>query len=223
MNQMSNWISRAMQIAGFSLVFLSLLGLGMQAQADAGAEAVKSVRDSTDNLVSELNANRQVYYEDAERFYEIMEGALKEVVDFERIAARVMGKHRRGASSEQQAAFIEVFKRSLFRAYGKTLVESGDFSVNVIDGEGHARDDNRATVNLQVTSSSGNVYPVVYSMYRNPQRGWLLENVIVNGVNVGLAFREKFDQEIAKARGNIDTVISGWSTTVEETEITDKS
>lgn len=107
----------------------------------------------------------------------------------------------------------------MFRAYGKTLVETGEFKVKVLGGEDNARDATRANVNLEVISASGNKYPVVYAMYLNPKRGWLLENVIVNGVNVGLAFRDKFEQQYAQYKGDFDSILANWSTTVEEDKI----
>lgn len=197
---------------------LLLLGLTVVsgARAEAADEAVAKVRESTDELVRTLNNERQTYYSDPEKFYRVMEASLVAVVDFERIAARVMGKYRRQASDAQKEAFVEAFKRSLFRAYGKTLVESGEFQVSVLGGETNPREADRANVNLEVTSSSGNKYPIVYAMYRNQERGWLLENVIVNGVNVGLAFRDKFEQQYTQLRGDLDAVVAGWSTTIDE-------
>lgn len=200
-----------------------LWSLAIGAQASPGEEAANAVRVSTDALMMELNANRDVFYSDPNAFYAIMEDALDDVVDFRRIAARVMGRYRRDASDDQKEAFVEVFKRSLFSAYGKTLVESGEFEVRVLNGEVDARNEERANVNLQVVSASGNTYPVVYAMYKNESRGWLLENVIVNGVNVGLAFREKFEQQYTQSRGNIDTVIREWTKIVEEADVVEGS
>lgn len=200
----------------FALVF-SVFSLSLQ--ASPGEDAAQKVRQSTDELVLKLNQERQTFYKDPETFYGIMESALADVVDFERIAARVMGRYRREASNVQRDGFTDVFKRSMFRAYGKTLVETGEFKVKVLGGEDNARDATRANVNLEVISASGNKYPVVYAMYLNPKRGWLLENVIVNGVNVGLAFRDKFEQQYTQHNGNFDAILTNWSTTVEDDKL----
>jgi phospholipid transport system substrate-binding protein len=189
------------------------------AWASPAEEAAAKVEESTGELVQKLNEERDTFYKDPEAFYAIMDSALTSVVDFERIALRVMGKYRRGASETQVTAFTDVFKRSMFRAYGKTLVETGEFKVNILGGEDNVRDAKRASVNLEVISSTGNKYPVVYAMYLNPQRGWLLENVVVNGVNVGLAFRDKFEQQYNEFNGNIDSVVSNWSPAIVDEQL----
>ncbi|MAM89298.1 MAG: toluene tolerance protein [unclassified Hahellaceae] len=194
------------------------------AQAEAGVEdeIMAKVRKDTNRLVEKLRNQRQTYYEDKTKFYDIMHGALVESIDFQRISARIMGRYRREASDEQQKRFVEVFKKSLFNAYGKTLVESDQFNINVLSAELNPRAKDRASVNLEVVSQSGNKYPVTYSMYDSDKKGWLLENVIVNGVNLGLAFRDKFEQLMSQHKGNIDKVIDNWTSTVEEDRIQEK-
>ena len=59
-------------------------------------------------------------------------------------------------------------------------------------------------------------------MYDSEKRGWVLENVIVNGVNIGLAFRDKFEQLMSKHRGDINKVIENWTSTVDEERIQEK-
>jgi phospholipid transport system substrate-binding protein len=43
----------------------------------------------------------------------------------------------------------------------------------------------------------------------------MMENVIVEGVNIGLAFRDRFTQEMEQERGEIQAVIDGWGDAVE--------
>ena len=186
--------------------------------AEAGSvedDVRKIVIDSTSQLVEKLNQEKATYSENPERFYSEMDLALSELVDFKRIAARVMGKSARVATKEQRSRFLKSFKQSLYVAYSKALVESGAFEIAVEDVKVNPRSDKKASVNLVVTSASGNQYPVVYSMNYGKNQVWMLENVIVNGVNVGLAFRDRFSQEMRQNQGNIDDVIDGWTAQVE--------
>lgn len=202
-----------------------ILATTLSGTASAGTEdeIVSKIRKETGRLVSELRDQRQTFYDDKSKFYEIMEGAMEDSVDFKRIAARIMGRYRREASDDQQARFVATFKHSLFNAYGKTLVEAENFKINVLDAEVNPRADDRASVDLEVVSETGNKYPVLYSVYKSEKRGWLMENVIVNGVNIGLAFRDKFEQLMSKYKGNIDDVIANWTSTVEEERLEKKS
>lgn len=202
----------------FSRSLLLILMMFSVAAVKAGSieEEVKTiVESSTSQLVEKLNQEKATYNENPARFYSEMDAALSELVDFKRIAARVMGKSARVATKEQRARFLDSFKQSLYVAYSKALVESGAFEITVEDVKVNPRSDRKASVNLVVTSASGNQYPVVYSMNYGKNKVWMLENVIVNGVNVGLAFRDRFSQEMRQQQGDIDKVIAGWSAKID--------
>jgi phospholipid transport system substrate-binding protein len=182
---------------------------------DVETEVRQVVEDSTQLLVEKLSKEKTNYTENPERFYSEMDVALSGLVDFKRVAARVMGKYARKATKEQRSRFLASFKRSLYVAYSKALVESGVFEISVVSAKLNPRSDKKASVNLVVTSASGNQYPVVYSMHLAKSNEWMLENVIVNGVNVGLAFRDRFNQEVRAQKGDLDMVINNWSSKVE--------
>ncbi len=206
------------------MVFWVLLAVAV-ARAQAGpAEDLKAyVDDNTQRLVAKLNAERGLYGKDPEAFYRSMDEALSDFVDFRRIAARVMGRYARQASPQQRDAFVEKFKRSLFDSYAQALVNTENFQIEVREVTLLPQHPDRASVQLEVISASGNRYPVTYSMYRNDQGHWLMENVIVEGVNIGLAFRDRFAQEMEANRGQVQAVIDGWTDTVKSLDLDEEA
>ena len=202
------------------LWILAMLTLAV-APAWAGPEdELKSyVDDSTQMLVDKLNAEKSLYSEDPEAFYKLMEETLDQFVDFRRIAARVMGRYARQTTPEQRDEFVERFKRSLFDAYAQALVNADDFQMTVQDAEILPNNSDRASVQMQLTSASGNRIPITYSMFKNSEDRWMMENLIVEGVNIGLAFRDRFAQEMEQNRGQIQLVIDGWGSAVESLDL----
>jgi len=202
------------------LWILAMLTLAV-APAWAGPEdELKSyVDNSTQLLVDKLNAEKSLYSEDPEAFYKLMEETLDQFVDFRRIAARVMGRYARQTTPEQRDEFVERFKRSLFDAYAQALVNADDFQMTVQDAEILPNNSDRASVQMQLTSASGNRIPITYSMFKNNEDRWMMENLIVEGVNIGLAFRDRFAQEMEQNRGQIQLVIDGWGSAVESLDL----
>jgi len=202
-----------MAVVRYSSIFLfALLSLlAVAAHADTEKQLQTYVNDNTQRMVEQLNRERGLYQDDSEAFYSSMNQTMEGFVDFRRIAARVMGRYARQASPEQRDQFVEKFKRSLFESYAQTLVESRNFRIEVLGATFNARDDNRASVNMQVITETGNRYPVTYSMYRAKNDQWMMENVIVEGVNIGLAFRDRFSQEMEANRDQVQVVIDGWN------------
>jgi len=171
----------------------------------------ETVSASVADLLEKFNQERQFYETEPDRFFSKMDAALSKIVDFRRIAARVMGRYARKATKEQKNKFVNVFKKSLYATYTKTLIESGVNDINVTKARINSRSDKKATVDLNVISANGTVFPVIYSMHKTKDDRWLLENVIVFGVNVGLAFRDRFEKQVRKNKGDIDLVIDSWT------------
>lgn len=189
----------------------------MVGQVWAGPEEdlKRYVDENTQKLVQKLNAEKGLYEKDPEAFYASMDETLQEFVDFRRIAARVMGRYARQTTPEQRDAFVEKFKRSLFDSYAQALVSAEDFEIIVKEATILPQNEDRASVEMELISASGNRYPVTYSMYRTGDDRWMMENVIVEGVNIGLAFRDRFAQEMEENRGQVQAVIDGWGDAVE--------
>lgn len=199
------------------MLFMAFLMAALVLPAQAGQEEdlVKYVDENTQRLVDKLNEEKGLYDRDPEAFYISMDQELREFVDFRRIAARVMGRYARQTSPEQRDEFVEKFKRSLFDSYAQALVSANDFAIEVKGAEINPNSADRASVQMEVLTASGNRYPVTYSMYKNGEGRWMMENIIVEGINIGLAFRDRFAQEMEQNRGEVQSVIDSWDGAVE--------
>ncbi|GGE57427.1 hypothetical protein GCM10011533_07430 [Streptosporangium jomthongense] len=206
-------------------LFLALVVMALSVtsvQAGEAEDLQRYVDDNTQRLVDRLNAERGLYERDPEAFYRKMDEALEGFVDFRRIAARVMGRYARQTTPEQRDEFVVRFKRSLFDSYAQALVSADDFTIRVNDATINPRDDNRASVTMEVITATGNRHSVTYSMYRKEDSDWMMENIIVEGVNIGLSFRDRFAQEMEANRGQIQAVIDGWSDAVKSLNLEDE-
>lgn len=206
----------------FFLVLTLMAFCVASAQAGPEEDLLQYVDDNTQRLVDQLNSERGLYERDPEAFYKNMDDALDGFVDFRRIAARVMGRYARQTTPEQRDEFVVKFKRSLFDSYAQALVSAEDFKIKVNDATINPQDDNRASVTMEVITASGNRHSVTYSMYRKTDSDWMMENVIVEGVNIGLSFRDRFTQEMEASRGQLQVVIDGWSDAVKSLNLEDE-
>lgn len=175
------------------------------------------VEDTSVRVMETLNANRELYKQDADAFYNGLNEIMEPVVDFQGIARSVMTvRYSRSATPEQMDRFIETFKRSMVEFYGNALLEFDGGSITVLPpARGAQQTEERASVNMEVRSNSGNVYPVTYTM-ANIDGQWKVRNVIVEGINIGLLFRDQFAQAMQTHRNNLDAVIDNWGSVVAE-------
>ena len=175
------------------------------------------VEDTSVRVMENLNANRELYRQDTDAFYSGLNEIMEPVVDFQGIARSVMTvRYSRSATPEQMERFIETFKRSMVEFYGNALLEFDSGSINVLPpARGSQQTDERASVNMEVRANNGNVYPVTYTM-ANIDGQWKVRNVIVEGINIGLLFRDQFAQAMQTHRNDLDAVIDNWGSVVAE-------
>ena len=124
-----------------------------------------------------------------------------------------MGRYYKDANKEQVDKFNEVFKESLLETYSKTLAEFKDEEILVSSEVKRSPKGNREKVSLQIVTST-KIYPAIYDMYLNKQGQWKLINIVINGVNLGLTFRNQFYSLMEKEENNLDLVIENWVTSI---------
>ena len=167
------------------------------------------IQSTTNELLSDLKANKQQYKANPNAFYESLNRILGPVVDADGISRSIMTvKYSRKATPEQMQRFQENFKRSLLQFYGNALLEYNNEGI-VVD-PAKADDGKRASVGMKVTGNNGAVYPVQYTL-ENIAGEWKVRNVIVNGINIGKLFRDQFADAMKRNGNNLDKTIDGWA------------
>ncbi|HDZ56019.1 MAG TPA: ABC transporter substrate-binding protein [Pseudomonas xinjiangensis] len=202
------------------LVLALAMSLPLVAQAVA-ATPQQVVEETSTRVMEVLDANRETYKADSEAFLEGLNEVLNPVVDFEGIARSVMTvRFSRGASPEQMERFIDTFKRSMVQFYGNALLEFDSGNIKVLPpGNRAQQSDERASVDMEIRATNGTVYPVTYTMV-NLDGQWKVRNVIVEGINIGLLFRDQFAQAMQTNRNDLDKVINNWGGVVAESRET---
>lgn len=192
------------------MLFLLLSAALLAGQAQANSNDPKLVIEERYQAFLDLVENKTLVAGMPEdELYSLMEKELGPVVDFNRIALKVMGKFSRQASDQQLVVFADSFKRTLVNTYSKGLehidkLQKVDIDEAVLDSRGR-----RAKVNSVIRLSTGETYQVVYSLYLNPEKQWKVENLVVEGVNIGIVFRNQFAQYMEQ-HGDLEAAIANW-------------
>ena len=167
------------------------------------------VQGTTNELLSDLKANKEQYKSNPNAFYEALNRILGPVVDADGISKSIMTvKYSRKATPEQMQRFQENFRRSLFQFYGNALLEYNNQGITVDPAK--PDDGKRATVGMKVSGNNGAVYPVQYTLEKVGSE-WKVRNVIVNGINLGKLFRDQFADAMGRNGNDLDKTIDGWA------------
>ena len=177
---------------------------------DAESNPHKFIDSQAQSMVSIITDNQALYLRNPQQFKDKINEVFEPMVDFRRVGASVMGKKYYLASTKsQRLSFIQSFKTSLLDTYASTLAQWGDQKIVTIFPE---PSELKITEDVQqnlITSS--NIYPITYKVRKDKNGNWLIINIIVNGVNLGLTFRNQFQALAKEHNENIDEVIKHWT------------
>ena len=170
----------------------------------------KFIDSQAQEMVSIIRNNQALYANDPELFKDKINTVFEPMVDFRRVGASVMGKkYYLAASKSQRLQFIESFKTSLLDTYSSTLAQWGDQKIVTIFPEASEIKTTEDVQQNLITSS--NIYPITYKVRKDKNGNWLIINIIVNGVNLGLTFRNQFQALAKEHNENIDEIIKHWT------------
>ena len=163
--------------------------------------AQKMVRVLTED--SSLFETDRVLYEN--KIKEIFEP----MIDFRRVAASVMGKkYYLLATKEERAEFVLIFRDSLLDTYAETLAQWGDSTITTEFPKNKEELSKNAEVK-QTLDTGTSKYPISYKL-RKSKDGWKIVNIIINGVNLGLTFRNQFQALAVSHNENISDTLRNW-------------
>tara|TARA_B100001123_G_scaffold56045_1_gene59796 strand:+ start:1098 stop:1703 length:606 start_codon:yes stop_codon:yes gene_type:complete len=194
----------------FSLLFFSILYFSTSIYAESAADYVGKIHL---DIVISIKENQSIYKENPEKFLEAISKPLEPLVDFNRISKNVMGKYYKISTQTQRDNFQKAFRASLLNTYSKTLAEFQDEEIIVFPETKKSSKSNKEKVYLEIVTST-KVYPAEYDMYLSNQGEWKLLNIIINGVNLGLAFRNQFYSLMKSENGDLDKVIEKWTSSI---------
>ena len=187
-------------------MLIALQGVVMPVQADEWQQASQVVVQATDAMLAVLVANEQQTVAQA---IPAIDHTLTPVVDFRTIAKSVMAKYYRRAKPEQFEDFVGVFQESLIRTYAKAVVT---FEIDSFKLQNNPGTDTRALhekIWVKVYASNS-VYHIHYTMSAKSGQ-WKVTNVVLDGVNLGLAFRNQFASSMGQHGNDMDAVIANWN------------
>ena len=194
-------------------ILFAALSLSVQATADDASGPDQLLQSVSENV---LEAVAQ-YGEDYDNAPDVLEAELLNILDpaldFTSFSRGVMGKYYAQATPEQRNAFITEFKATLVELYTSALVAAKIEAIS-IDETSSSRP-GRANIAMKAESQTGASYTLQYNMAQNDDGQWLIRNIILDGVNIGLTYRNQFRSAMETENEDLERVIQLWPQIIE--------
>ena len=184
-----------------------LLAITVYADSDPKAviEPLKIARDTFYRDVAKYKEGKLTEDELVERISE----QFAPLINDRTVALRVMGRFARQATEAERDRFTDRLELSLVDAYARGLAAYGGEQL-VLPEQGVILRPGRAMVEARLESRSRDVLPIQFALGFDKQKGWMVENVVIAGINLGLTLRNQF-ADLVKSAGSVSGAIDSWS------------
>lgn len=168
------------------------------------------IDSNAQKMVFVLTKNSELFETDRETYEQKIKDIFEPMIDFRRVAASVMGKkYYLLATKEQRAQFVEIFKDSLLDTYAETLAQWGDSTISTQFQDDFSYKELKTVEVKQTLDTGSSKYPISYKL-RKDKEGWKIINIIINGVNLGLTFRNQFQALAISNNEKIESTLDNW-------------
>lgn len=187
-------------------LFVVILSTSLDAMSEINPH--EFIDSKAQEMVQVLQENSELFYSDKDAYENKIKVIFEPIIDFRRVSALVMGKkYYVAATKDQRSQFIEVFKNSLLDTYSETLAQWQDQKI-VTYFPDNLEFEKQVNVKQNLFTSSS-VYPIKYTVRKDGDE-WKIINIVVNGVNLGLTFRNQFRALADSHDGDINQTIASW-------------
>ena len=176
---------------------------GPRQQVEEAATRLFAVPETAGGSDSKQSARIETHVQDV----------LDDIVDFPAITSGVLGEHRDSLSASQREPFQHEFERSIIQLLATALGEIEGYDLAVEKARMHG--ETRAQVPVIIRTDDQQTFEIQFTLAL-AGTDWRVRNLIVNGVNLGLTYRNQFGELMKIHNGDIDAVIKAWSETTAE-------
>ena len=168
------------------------------------------IDSNAQKMVLVLTKNAELFDSDREIYEQKIKDIFEPMIDFRRVAASVMGKkYYLLSTKEQRAEFVEIFKDSLLDSYAETLAQWGDSTISTKFENDYSYKAIKTVEVKQTLDTGSSKYPISYKLRRDKE-GWKIINIIINGVNLGLTFRNQFQALAISNNEDVESTLANW-------------
>ena len=195
----------------FSSKFLFVLLLTQFINADKIPELYKFIDTNGQYFLTVIKEDGSKYEEDPKVFKDRLKAIWEPMVDV-RVVSRLIltPKIYSSATDEQKKLFEETTKKLLLDAYVTTLLEFDNYQIETDEEIKVNKKTFEVSMNFYSDSSS---FVTKFVVYKNKNNEFRIVNIIIDGVNLGLIFRNQFQDTYLESNSILDDAIESWKPT----------
>ena len=186
-----------------------LLLLSLQLHSDKNSEIYSFIDDNAQYFLTVIKEEGSNFEDNPDEFKEKLKNIWEPMVDVQLVSRLILNKAYKSASQEQIYRFQERTKKLLLDTYVSTLLEFKDYEI-FTNAKIKTNKNKTFEIEIKFDSSSSYSFITKFTVYRNKGGELKIINIIIDGINLGLTFRNQFQGVLKKEDNNLDKAIESW-------------
>ena len=176
--------------------------------SDDNENAFNFINENAVYFLTIIKAEGSKYDEKPDEFKEKLKNIWEPMVDVGLVSRLILSKAYRTATEEQILLFQTRTKKLLLDTYITALLEFEDYE---LETSRKIKENKNKTLEVEINFfSASDSFKAKFTLYKNKQGELKIINIIIDGINLGLTFRNQFQDNLKNENYDLDKAIETW-------------
>ena len=176
--------------------------------SDDNENAFNFINENAVYFLTIIKTEGSKYDEKPDEFKEKLKNIWEPMVDVGLVSRLILSKAYRTATEEQILLFQTRTKKLLLDTYISALLEFEDYE---LETSRKIKENKNKTLEVEINFfSASDSFKAKFTLYKNKQGELKIINIIIDGINLGLTFRNQFQDNLKNENFDLDKAIETW-------------
>ena len=185
-----------------------IFSLSQPLASDDNENAFNFINENAVYFLTIIKTEGSKYDEKPDEFKEKLKNIWEPMVDVGLVSRLILSKAYRTATEEQILLFQTRTKKLLLDTYITALLEFEDYE---LETSRKIKENKNKTLEVEINFfSASDSFKAKFTLYKNKQGELKIINIIIDGINLGLTFRNQFQDNLKNENYDLDKAIDTW-------------
>ena len=185
-----------------------ILFLSQPLASNDNEDAFNFINEHAVYFLTIIKTEGSKYDEKPDEFKEKLKNIWEPMVDVGLVSRLILSKAYRTATEEQILLFQTRTKKLLLDTYITALLEFEDYE---LETSREIKKNKNKTLEVEINFfSASDSFKAKFTLYKNKQGELKIINIIIDGINLGLTFRNQFQDNLKNENYDLDKAIETW-------------
>ncbi len=192
----------------FLTKILIIFSLSPPLASDDNENAFNFINENAVYFLTVIKTEGSKYEEKPDEFKEKLKNIWEPMVDVGLVSRLILSKAYGTATKEQILLFQTRTKKLLLDTYITALLEFEDYE---LETSRNIKENKNKTLEVEINFfSASDSFKAKFTLYKNKQGDLKIINIIIDGINLGLTFRNQFQDNLKNENYDLDKAIETW-------------